>query len=466
MPKVLRISLLEAEKSRLEELKRASPDSRVVRRAAAILMSARGMAAQDIAAKLQISTQSLSNYRRRWLKDKLRSLEDRPRTGRPTAVVQSQLFDAAALDPNHLRHTSPSVAQAQHPPLISAALTALFIAVLGGGLFLIVASPLLIGRTPERSPRTDPRVETPTLRETVEQATRALKETPSDATLYARRAEARAGLARLEETSAEEAASLVDAALEDLDRAFALKASLPVAWWTRSEIHEWQALEADRRGDSPDADLRRAAEAVTAYIATTGFRRPALQRRAGLYVRIGEARIAWGLNGRAAFRDALFDLETIAKRYGVTTELIRRRGTIRLLIVLESTRADPETSDDLLKAIADLTEVIRRRPADLETYLERGRARQTLGDLWRQAGKDFRATLQSAEKDYDRVIEGDEARAWAYRKRGGVREALGNPRGALQDWQRAVSLRPVWQLELEAAIQRAAAAIQTLNGHE
>jgi transposase len=93
MPKLFRIRLSPAEQRQLESTRRQSKDARPWKRATAILMSARGEPASVIAASLGVSLDTISDYRRRWLRRRALSLIDRPRAGRPPIADAAYLTE-------------------------------------------------------------------------------------------------------------------------------------------------------------------------------------------------------------------------------------------------------------------------------------------------------------------------------------------------------------------------------------
>src|SRR2546423_13888267 len=74
------------EEQRVELERRAAAYSgpfRDVMRAKAILYAAEGASNQEIAERLDVSRQSVSDWRRRFCPEGLQGLEEKPRTGRP-----------------------------------------------------------------------------------------------------------------------------------------------------------------------------------------------------------------------------------------------------------------------------------------------------------------------------------------------------------------------------------------------
>jgi len=82
----LEVRLKPWESRRLRQL-RDAPSGRVVKRAICLLMSAAGEAAKAIARVTGLCPRAVTAIRRRWRARRLRSLTDRPRSGRPTRVT-------------------------------------------------------------------------------------------------------------------------------------------------------------------------------------------------------------------------------------------------------------------------------------------------------------------------------------------------------------------------------------------
>ncbi len=83
----LRVRLKPWESRRLRQLRDHAPSPRVAKRAACLLASAAGHSAQSIARVMGLSLDAITDIRRRWRQRRLRSLADRPRSGRPPRVT-------------------------------------------------------------------------------------------------------------------------------------------------------------------------------------------------------------------------------------------------------------------------------------------------------------------------------------------------------------------------------------------
>src|SRR5215212_3334866 len=75
----------------LKQLRNRATSARVVRRATCLLLSAAGEPATGIARVTGLSPNAVTGIRRRWRRRRLRSVEDRPRSGRPRRVTAAYL---------------------------------------------------------------------------------------------------------------------------------------------------------------------------------------------------------------------------------------------------------------------------------------------------------------------------------------------------------------------------------------
>ena len=82
------IALTSSEKAALEDIARkyTSPYYQVVR-AKAILMAARGLRNDEIAARVSLPRQIISKWRKRFFEERLEGLENLPRSGRPPSFA-------------------------------------------------------------------------------------------------------------------------------------------------------------------------------------------------------------------------------------------------------------------------------------------------------------------------------------------------------------------------------------------
>ena len=86
------IELTAEQRSELQRLARASGSAQqAVRRARIVLLAAQGQPNDDIAATLETSPPSVSQWRRRFARQGLAGLDDAPRSGRPIRLSADQL---------------------------------------------------------------------------------------------------------------------------------------------------------------------------------------------------------------------------------------------------------------------------------------------------------------------------------------------------------------------------------------
>lgn len=83
----LSVRLKPWESRRLRQLRDHAPSLRLAKRAACLLASAAGDSARSIARVTGLSLDAVTDIRRRWRRRRLRSLLDRPRSGRPPRIT-------------------------------------------------------------------------------------------------------------------------------------------------------------------------------------------------------------------------------------------------------------------------------------------------------------------------------------------------------------------------------------------
>lgn len=83
----LEVRLKPWESRRLRQLRDHATSARLVKRAMCLLLSAAGETARAIARVTGLSADAVTDVRRRWGSRRLRSLDDRPRPGRPPTVT-------------------------------------------------------------------------------------------------------------------------------------------------------------------------------------------------------------------------------------------------------------------------------------------------------------------------------------------------------------------------------------------
>ena len=107
MPKQINYQLSEAEIKQIERAQRTSPDPRVRQRAAGLRLLHMGKKPQEVAALLNVSRATISNWHAAWRAAGLNGLSDKPRSGRPpvtTAVHRARVEELLATDPTLLGH--------------------------------------------------------------------------------------------------------------------------------------------------------------------------------------------------------------------------------------------------------------------------------------------------------------------------------------------------------------------------
>ncbi len=87
----LSIHVTPAQRKHLEQLRETTVDRRVWARVTAILMSAAGTSAKQIATILAVTLQRVTNWRRRWTDHGPFSLKDAPRSGAPRKATPRYL---------------------------------------------------------------------------------------------------------------------------------------------------------------------------------------------------------------------------------------------------------------------------------------------------------------------------------------------------------------------------------------
>ena len=83
----LRVRLKPWESRRLRQIRDHAASARQLKRAMCLLLSAAGQQATTIAGTIGLSLDAITDIRRRWRERGLRSLDDRPRSGRPPRVT-------------------------------------------------------------------------------------------------------------------------------------------------------------------------------------------------------------------------------------------------------------------------------------------------------------------------------------------------------------------------------------------
>lgn len=84
----LEVRLKPWERRRLRQLRDQAASPRVLKRTICLLLSDSGHRAAEIAQVTGLSPDAVTDIRRRWKMDRLRSITDQPRSGRPSRVTQ------------------------------------------------------------------------------------------------------------------------------------------------------------------------------------------------------------------------------------------------------------------------------------------------------------------------------------------------------------------------------------------
>lgn len=87
----LAVRVTPAQRGHLEQVRETTTDRRLWARVTAVLMSASGTAAKQIATILGVTQQTISNWRNRWIDRGPFNLKDAPRSGAPRRVTPRYL---------------------------------------------------------------------------------------------------------------------------------------------------------------------------------------------------------------------------------------------------------------------------------------------------------------------------------------------------------------------------------------
>lgn len=91
MPAAVPIRITGSQTRYLRRTRASAQDRRVWSRATGLLMLAEGKRCQDVAKSLGISIDTVTDWKRRWIRDGVSSLTDKPRSGRPPRVTPRYL---------------------------------------------------------------------------------------------------------------------------------------------------------------------------------------------------------------------------------------------------------------------------------------------------------------------------------------------------------------------------------------
>ena len=88
MPAPVLIRVTASQRRCLQRILASTQARRIWSRATGLLMLARGQNCQDVAKVLGISDDTVTNWKRRWIREGMSSLQDKPRPGRPPKVTK------------------------------------------------------------------------------------------------------------------------------------------------------------------------------------------------------------------------------------------------------------------------------------------------------------------------------------------------------------------------------------------
>ena len=117
------------------------------------------------------------------------------------------------------------------------------------------------------------------------------------------------------------------------------------------------------------------------------------------------------------------------------------------LIRYYSAMRDAEIRGEFVSAIKDYDTAIHLAPDFADAYINRGDAREKLGDL------------EGAIKDYDMAIRLGADYAFVYVSRGTARSNLGDSKGAIEDYDTAIGLKPGDALLATVYVNRSSAGL-------
>lgn len=154
------------------------------------------------------------------------------------------------------------------------------------------------------------------------------------------------------------------------------------------------------------------------------------------------------------YRGALDDFTRALERNPERTEALRDRAMARvnLAVWIRSQRRDP--SSELRLAVEDLEVTTRLEPGHPDNWSDYGAGLFELA-----LSLQDRSLFERSEAAYSKCVELNVRSAEAWMQRGRVRMYLGRPKGALADFEEAVSLRPSLEAKLRPLIDQAKAAL-------
>ena len=91
MPAAVPIKVTASQVRCLRRIQGSARSRRIWSRATGLLMLAQGKSCQEVAKILGICVDTVTDWKRRWAREGLKSLEDKPRSGRPPTVTRKYL---------------------------------------------------------------------------------------------------------------------------------------------------------------------------------------------------------------------------------------------------------------------------------------------------------------------------------------------------------------------------------------
>src|SRR5271169_2028714 len=91
MPAAVSIKVTASQERCLRRIQGSARSRRIWSRATGLIMLAQGESCQEVAKVLGICLDTVTDWKRRWACDGVKSLEDKPRSGRPPTVTKKYL---------------------------------------------------------------------------------------------------------------------------------------------------------------------------------------------------------------------------------------------------------------------------------------------------------------------------------------------------------------------------------------
>lgn len=91
MPAAIPLKVTASQMRCLRRIQASARSRRIWSRATGLVMLSQGKACQEVAKVLDICADTITDWKRRWTRDGMKSLEDKPRSGRPPSVTPKYL---------------------------------------------------------------------------------------------------------------------------------------------------------------------------------------------------------------------------------------------------------------------------------------------------------------------------------------------------------------------------------------